>query len=115
VAINHSGHVLLQVGRDAYLDDTRHLRRLDLALDFYNSAQAMNACDVVVGGYGPESERYRAFSWSPAAGFRDLNSLLSGDSGWKLELATAINDKGEIVGHGELNGAERGFVLIPQH
>ena len=114
LAINQGGHVLLQVGREAYLDDTRHLRRLDLSASF-NSAQGMNDCDVVVGGYGPESERYRAFSWTAAQGFRDLNALIPSDSGWTLESATAINDRGEIVGRGELHREDRGFLLIPQH
>jgi hypothetical protein len=58
VAINDVGHILLQVGREAYLDDTRHLQHVDLSGKFYNSVQAMNDCDVVVGGYGPASEKY---------------------------------------------------------
>ena len=115
VAINRAGHILLQVGSEAYLDDTRHLERLDLSGKFYNSVQAMNDCDVVVGGYGPDSEHYRAFAWAEAQGFRDLNSLVPSDSGWKLESAAAINDRGEIVGSGELRGDDRGFLLIPQN
>jgi hypothetical protein len=115
IAINQAGHILLQVGREAYLDDTRRLRRLDLAQQSYNSVQAMNDCDVVVGGYGTDSEHYLAFSWTTSAGFRDLNSLVPGNSGWKLQLATSINSRGEIVGTGELDGDDRGFLLIPQH
>ncbi len=115
IAINHAGHILLQVGRAAYLDDTNRLRRLDLAQKSYNSVQAMNDCDVVVGGYGTDSEHYLAFSWTAAAGFRDLNSLVPSHSGWKLQLATAINNRGEIVGSGELDREDRGFLLIPQH
>jgi hypothetical protein len=115
VAINRAGHILLQVGSEAYLDDTRHLERLVLSGKSYNSVQAMNDCDVVVGGYGPDSEHYRAFAWAQAQGFRDLNSLVPSNSGWKLESAAAINDRGEIVGNGELRGDDRGFLLIPQH
>jgi hypothetical protein len=114
VALNRAGHILLQVGSEAYLDDTRQLRRLDLSKTVYNSAQAMNDCDVVVGGYGPDSEHYRAFSWDATEGFRDLNSFIPGASGWKLQSATAINDLGEIVGIGELRGDDRGFLLIPR-
>jgi hypothetical protein len=113
VAINRAGHILLQVGSEAYLDDTRQLRHLELSPKLYNGVQAMNDCDVVVGGYGPDSEHYRAFSWTSAEGFRDLNSLIPRDSGWKLESAAAINDKGEIVGVGELGGDDSGFLLIP--
>ena len=43
----------------------------------------------------------------------DLNSLLPPDSGWVLRFAQRINDAGEIVGQGLLNGENRGFLLIP--
>ena len=115
VAINNSRHVLLQVGSEAYLDDTRHLRHLALSAKFYNSAQSLNDCDVVVGAFGPDSEHYRAFLWSGAQGFRDLNSFVPTDSGWELQSAAAINNGGEIVGSGELRGADRGFLLVPKY
>jgi uncharacterized membrane protein len=95
VAINSTGHILLQVGSNAYLDDTRNLRRLDLSAKFYNSVQSMNDCDVVVGAYGPDSEHYRAFVWAGNAGFRDLNSFVPGASGWQLQFAAAIDNQGE--------------------
>ena len=44
----------------------------------------------------------------------DLNSLISPSSGWTLELASAINDKGQIVGYGEdASGLCRAFLLTP--
>jgi hypothetical protein len=115
VAINRAGHILLQVGGEGYLYDTGQLRHLDLSVKFYNSIQAMNDCDAVIGGYGPEGEHYRAFLWSRTRGFRDLNSFLPADSGWKLKSAAAINDRGEIVGSGRWHGDARGFLLIPRH
>jgi uncharacterized membrane protein len=114
VAINSAGHILLQVGGEAYLDDTRHLRHLELSGKFYNGVQAMNDCDVVVGAYGPDSEHYRAFLWTEAQGLRDLSSLVPDDSGWELQSAAAINNQGEIVGSGEIRGDDRGFLLMPQ-
>ena len=114
VAINSAGHILLQVGSDAYFDDTRHLQHLDLSNKFYNSVQALNDCDVVVGAYGPDSEHYRAFLWNETQGFRDLNTFVPSASGWELQSAAAIDDQGEIVGSGELRHADRGFLLIPQ-
>jgi uncharacterized membrane protein len=114
VAINDAGHILLQVGSEAYLDEAGNLQHLDLSAKFYNSARAMNNCDVVVGGYGPDSDHYRAFLWTATAGFRDLNSLIPRDTGWTLGSATAINDRGEIVGVGDIHHDERGFLLIPQ-
>ena len=120
VAINDAGHILLQVGSDGYLDQAGSLQRLELSSKFYNSVRAMNNCDFVVGGYGPDSDHYRAFVWSATGGFQDLNSLISADSGWTLESATAINDRGEIVGRGDFHRPtggdddDRGFLLIPQ-
>jgi hypothetical protein len=114
VAINDAGHILFQMGRDAYLDDNGNLQRLNLSSKFYTRPQAMNNCDFVVGGYGPNSDKYRAFLWNVTAGLQDLNSLIPRDSGWKLESATAINDRGEIVGRGDFHHEGRGFLLIPQ-
>jgi len=115
VAINSDGHILLQVGGEGYLYGTGGLTHLDLAEKGFNSVQAMNDCDVVIGGYGPEGEHYHAFLWSRTQGFRDLNSFLPADSGWKLKSAVAINDRGEIVGSGIWLGAPHGFLLAPRH
>jgi len=114
VAINDAGRILLQVGSEAYVDEAGKLQRLDLSAKFYNSVRAMNNCDFVVGGSGPDSDHYRAFLWTATAGFQDLNSLIPRDSGWTLEAATAINDRGEIVGRGDFHNDERGFLLIPR-
>ena len=44
----------------------------------------------------------------------DLNTLIPAGSGWHLEFAEAINDKGQIAGFGELNGNTTAFLLTPQ-
>jgi hypothetical protein len=115
VAINNAGHILLQVGDEGYLYVTGQPRHLGLSGKGHTGVQALNDCDVVIGGYGPVAERYHAFVWSQAQGFKDLDSLLPADSGWKLRSATAINDRGEIVGSGKWHGAKRGFLLLPRH
>ena len=114
VAIDAAGRVLLQVGSEGYLDEGGNLRRLELSEKFYNSVRSMNRCDVVVGGYGPDSDHYRAFVWSASGGFRDLDSLVPAGSGWRLGVANAVNDRGEIVGMGVLRGEESGFLLMPR-
>jgi len=43
----------------------------------------------------------------------DLNSQIPSGSGWRLGVATAINDAGEIVGVGRHNGLQRAFLLEP--
>ncbi len=76
----------------------------------------MNNCDVIVGGYGPFADKYRAFAWGRASGFQDLNSRIAPDSQWKLQSALAINDAGEIVGRAEFRGEDdHGFLLTPEH
>ena len=44
----------------------------------------------------------------------DLNALIPRDSGWALEAATGINDRGQIVGKGLHDGQERAFLLTPR-
>jgi hypothetical protein len=44
----------------------------------------------------------------------DLNSLIPANSGWVLQFANGINDQGQIVGEGTLNGQAEGFLLTPQ-
>jgi probable HAF family extracellular repeat protein len=46
----------------------------------------------------------------------DLNTLLPENSGWVLRGAWAINDRGQIVGGGEIGGEQRAYLLtsIPE-
>ena len=50
---------------------------------------------------------------SGLVGMVDLNSLIATGSGWGLNSAEAINDKGQIVGWSYLNGIPRAFLLDP--
>jgi len=43
----------------------------------------------------------------------DLNDLIPTDSGWVLNKATGINDKGQICGVGEIDGVSHAFLLTP--
>ena len=54
--------------------------------------------------------QYHAFLWENGA-MTDLNTLLPAGSGWILTAATAINNNGDIVGTGLLNGQAHGFLL----
>jgi probable HAF family extracellular repeat protein len=45
---------------------------------------------------------------------RDLNDgIVRSDNGWQLSRATAINNKGQIVGDGTFGGEPRAFMLTP--
>ena len=68
--------------------------------------------DVAVGWAENGSGEPRAFLWRNGT-MSDLNDLLPAGSGWQLDVATAINDRGAIVGNGRLNGQPRAFMLMP--
>jgi probable HAF family extracellular repeat protein len=69
---------------------------------------------------GNEIDR-RAFVWedvnrnitSDPGEMIDLNTLLPPRSGWVLERASGINDRGQIVGEGRHNGRLRAFLMTP--
>ena len=54
-----------------------------------------------------------AFIFDTEKGIRDLNNLLDPQTGWTLTFARDINNSGQIVGYGEVNGERRGFILTP--
>jgi hypothetical protein len=115
VAMNERGDVLIQALWRVYLFSAAGLSPVDLPRKPPAHAHAINDDDVVVGYVGPFSDAARAFLWSRASGFVDLNArILSNSDGWKLELATGINNRGEIVGKGDTAQADDvGFLLVP--
>lgn len=54
----------------------------------------------------------RAFLWENG-GMTDLNTLIPSDSLWYLLEATSINDSGQIVGWGTINGYVHAFLATP--
>jgi probable HAF family extracellular repeat protein len=70
---------------------------------------AINDAGQVVGGLFASTGASRAFLWQGDI-MTDLNSLIPADSGWVLEVATAINQAGHIVGLGKLGGKQRAFL-----
>ncbi len=83
-----------------------------------SSASDINNTDTVVGSawlstvltsvYDPTL--YHAFVWTSAAGMLDLNDI-AGAPDWLLTGASAINDRGDIVGTGLKGGQVHGFLL----
>lgn len=77
----------------------------------YSTAWAVNNNRQIVGTYfGPDE---RAFVYDSVRGMRDLNALIPPNSGWTLQVATGINNRGQIVGHGLHAGLTRAFLLTP--
>jgi uncharacterized membrane protein len=60
-------------------------------------------------GGGPDT---RACLWQNNTAL-DLNTVIDTSSGWVLQEARAINDKGWIVGSGTIHGEYHAFLLIP--
>ncbi len=71
---------------------------------------ALNDIGQVVGTSGPS-----AFLWSSGSGMLNLNNLLdpASGNGWTLQHAVGINNLGQIVGTGLLNGVSESFLLTP--
>jgi len=77
-----------------------------------SEASAINNKGDVVGGCWTQLNDWKAFIFTKGAS-TDLNTLISGSSGWTLQSANDINDNGQIVGSGLLNGQPRPFLLTP--
>jgi probable HAF family extracellular repeat protein len=76
-----------------------------------STALAVNKRGEVVGWSSLGGGRApRAFLWRDGE-MTDLNDMLPADSGWILEVASAINERGMIAGTGNHNGQKRAFLL----
>jgi len=116
VAVNDFGHVVVYAfttGSWFYRDGKS--TKMDLSKRWPSQPRALNGCDVVVGSFGANSDESEAFVWDEKEGFRNLNDLVAKNTGWKLEVASSVNERGEIAGWGDHGGDEdAGFLLIPE-
>lgn len=75
----------------------------------------INSLGQVVGYSSAGGGSSTAFVWTSSEGMQDLNGLIAQDDPLKgsvhLAEATAINDAGQIVGSGFLNGSYHTFLL----
>jgi probable HAF family extracellular repeat protein len=84
----------------------------------YSGAFGINSQQDVVGyslknASVPSDQNTRAFLYSGGRMY-DLNALIASGSGWVLQHALSINDCGEIVCQGTLNGRSAVCLLIPK-
>jgi probable HAF family extracellular repeat protein len=77
-------------------------------------ATAINAFGQIVGCGWDERSGQRALLWADGVVI-DLNTLLPPGSGWSLEWAGGIRDRGAIVGRGRHRDRQRAFLLAPVH
>lgn len=78
---------------------------------FDGIANAINNNGQVVGSKDTSGSQ-KAVRWQNGQ-LEILDNLLPIDSGWELQSADAINDRGEIAGYGLHNGELRAFVMTP--
>jgi probable HAF family extracellular repeat protein len=70
----------------------------------FSSASGINASGQIVGNASTTGDAANhAFLYTGGAMY-DVNSLIASTSGWEIVNAVAINDNGQIVGTGWLNG-----------
>ena len=120
--INDAGQVVGSGGTaggttHAFLWQGGALRDLGTLNGGDSEAWGLNQAGQIVGRSSSGSvPRDHAFLADPRFGgtLLDLNTLIPADSGWTLEWATAINDRGQIVGRGTYGGATRAFLLTPR-
>lgn len=78
-------------------------------------AYAINSWGEIVGyaETAPGSSRHAFIYRHDKIGMQDLNGLIASGSGWILQTANGINDKGVIVGSGTYGGYTHAYALLP--
>jgi probable HAF family extracellular repeat protein len=119
--INDAGHVVgdSQLNssfrfRAIYFSDGNMIDIGDLSGGSFGWAQAfaINNADQIIGRSLTAAGTAAAFLYESGVMY-ELNSLIDPGSGWFLDHAVDINDAGQIVGFGMINGEEHGFLLTP--
>ncbi len=83
--------------------------------DIFSEARAVNNRDQIVGlSTTDDNDAGQAFIYTNGV-MHDLISVLGPDSGWtRLDVANAINDRGQITGRGRTaDGATHAFLMTP--
>lgn len=84
-----------------------------IADNTFNQARAINDLGTVVGIADTAAGRH-AMVWTAADGMRDLNDASdAAQIGITLEVASAINASGQIVGNGRIGANVHGFLATP--
>lgn len=121
-ALNVSGNIVGQA--DTILGDIHafvynsgvsptDLGTLPSTLLSYSAAFGINKDRTIVGTSYTDSG-YHAFVVA-CSDMTDLNTLIPSTSGWVLQQARGVNNKGQIVGYGLINGQQHGFLLTPKN
>ncbi|MEI6075595.1 MAG: kelch repeat-containing protein [Verrucomicrobiota bacterium] len=118
-AINNSNQVVGSasfVTGDAHaflMNDGAGMTDLGMLGGYTSTAFALDNSGNVVGTAEIVNRTLHAVLWPSGGSARDLNELIPVNSGWVLTEARGVNDAGQIVGNGLLNGLPRAFLLTP--
>ena len=118
VAINDAGQVIgyaaLRGGdQRAFIYTKGRMRSLGtLSGGTQSFAYGINNQGHVVGSSDAKDSGLRAVIYRDGAMY-DLNESIPRSSGWLLTEARSINEKGQIVGYGSINGEQHAFLLTP--
>jgi hypothetical protein len=123
--INDSGEIVgvyypssdSYLGGNLFVDTRSGSKVLGLALDMGSDDEedlpvAINDAGDIVGS-AQTTVTEAAWIYQPAKGFSNLNDDVAPNSGWSLSQAVGINNRGEIIGNGIINGEYHGFLLTP--
>jgi probable HAF family extracellular repeat protein len=83
----------------------------------YSTGRGINASGQVVGTADPlchPCAAPKAWVWHPGGTITALDTLIPAGSGWQLQQANGINDRGQIVGRGVHDGKYHAFLLTPR-
>jgi probable HAF family extracellular repeat protein len=76
-------------------------------------ATGINAFGQIVGTAFGLEHGMSAFVWTQSTGTRLLNDLIAANSGWTLNVASTINNMGQIAGYGMMVDQTHAFLLTP--
>lgn len=126
VALNNSGliagHVITATNQHLphyWPDRTATPVSIAMPANFpYGEIYGVNESGTMVGimwSDDTDDAEQHAFVYDHVNGVRDLNDQIDSLEDWTLNFARDINDAGQIVGGGELDGVMRAYVLTPRN
>lgn len=98
----------------AYMwDSVNGMQDLGTPFGYGSQAYGINNNGAIVGNYDDGVAIASAFLWDESNGFQDLCGLVGCTAaGWdKLTFASDVNDNGDIIGFGNIDGNERAFLI----
>lgn len=120
MAINNGGQIVGNAGNSAetigaVLWQVGQVQRLGvLASETYSKATAISNTGEVVGDARAGNEFVPCFRWSRRRKMQNLSTLLPEHSGWYLQHAFAMNDRGQVLAWGDYKDrTERLCLLTP--